>query len=248
MISSRPPHVGHTGDGSSSLISACTARTAGEKRRAVTGAQRVRTPHRARFARPVRRLAATRPVAVDAAGAIGVEHRCAARPAADSSPSANANADGPPPADRAAERAGARARPLSRRRNPGSSGARAGSAMRSSIGAAKERQIARCRTRRPSTRRRAACAIAVARSTTCRQHGARVGGAQLHLRVDEHHAKRRRHGKTHEDERLDRADEHDPAEECRREVVEVSAGDALLGDECREQQLDRRRAASRAAR
>ena len=66
--------------------------------------------------------------------------------------------------------------------------------------------------------------------------------------MDEHDAKRRRNGKTHEDERLDRTDQDDPAEERGREVVEMSAGDALFGDECREQQLMRRRAASRAAR
>jgi hypothetical protein len=58
------------------------------------------------------------------------------------------------------------------------------------------------------------------RRSTTRQYSARVGGAQLHVWKDEHHAKRRELSTTPDERPI--GGQHNSAEECRREVVEMS--------------------------
>ena len=73
-------------------------------------------------------------------------------------------------------------------------------------------------------------------STVARQHAARLGGAQP-LRPDAPGRRTaRRHGEPHHVERVHRADEHDAAEQRRRDVVEMPARDRLFGDEARLEQ------------
>ena len=155
---------------------------------------------------------------------------------------------GPAARDRAAERARRERRRLGlgeARQQPGAR--RLGDPVVDR--AAEQLVVAERRAPRPSRPPAPPGAAATSRGTSRGQHGARVGGAHLLFGPhQDHRSARPAPGSWTMSSGLHAADQHDAAEQRRRDVVEVATRHRLLRDEARLEQRRRGRAARRAAR
>ena len=159
---------------------------------------------------------------------------------------ASANAVGPAAGDRAPSAPASSAAAFASAK-PGRSGARAGSAMRSSIARPRSARVAGGERRddRRHLRRLVQRDVARHRRAAARRARRRCASAGRDAR-----ARRtvRRHREADDVERVDRPHQHDAAEQRRRDVVGVPAGDRRFGLEARLEQVASVRAGDPAAR